>query len=83
MDMSQQIPEDSEGQGSLACCSPWGHKELDVTEQLNNKKKVENMGKEFWNQTSEGFCNTMTYKRYADKSYFRILYSSLWTVIEK
>ena len=23
------------GQGSLACCSPWGHKELDTTEQLN------------------------------------------------
>ena len=22
-------------QGSLACCSPWGHKELDTTEQLN------------------------------------------------
>ena len=26
-----------EGQGSLACCSPWGYKELDVTEQMNNK----------------------------------------------
>ena len=26
----------SEGQGSLACCSPWGHKELDMTESLNN-----------------------------------------------
>ena len=26
-----------EGQGSLACCSPWGCKELDATEQLNNK----------------------------------------------
>ena len=25
-----------EGQGSLACCSPWGHKESDRTEQLNN-----------------------------------------------
>ena len=25
-----------EGQGGLACCSPWGHKELDTTEQLNN-----------------------------------------------
>ena len=25
----------SDGQGSLACCSQWGHKELDVTEQLN------------------------------------------------
>ena len=23
---------DGEGQGSLACCSPWGHKELDTTE---------------------------------------------------
>ena len=23
------------GQGSLACCSPWDHKELDTTEQLN------------------------------------------------
>ena len=27
---------DGEGQGSLACCSPWGHKELDTTEWLNN-----------------------------------------------
>ena len=24
-----------DGQGSLACCSPWGHKELDTTERLN------------------------------------------------
>ena len=23
------------GQGSLVCCSPWGHKELDMTERLN------------------------------------------------
>ena len=27
----EQTPGDSEGQGSLACCSPWGHKELDMT----------------------------------------------------
>ena len=26
----------SEGQGSLVCCSPWGRKELDTTEQLNS-----------------------------------------------
>ena len=31
-----QTSRDSEGQGSLACCSPWGHKELDTTEHLNN-----------------------------------------------
>ena len=24
-----------DGQGSLVCCSPWGHKELDMTERLN------------------------------------------------
>ena len=33
---SEQTPGDSEGQGSLACCSPWGCKELDTTERLNN-----------------------------------------------
>ena len=27
---------DGEGQGSLACCSPWGHRESDTTERLNN-----------------------------------------------
>ena len=29
-------PGDREEQGSLAPCSPWGHKELDMTERLNN-----------------------------------------------
>ena len=28
-------PADGEGQGRLACCSPWGCKELDTTERLN------------------------------------------------
>ena len=32
----EQAPGDGEGQGSLACCSPWGCKDLDMTEQLNN-----------------------------------------------
>ena len=31
MDMTEQIQGDSEGQGSLACFSPWGHKESDKT----------------------------------------------------
>ena len=33
---SEQAPGDGAGQESLACCSPWGHKESDTTEQLNN-----------------------------------------------
>ena len=31
----EQSPGIGDGQGSLECCSPWGHKELDTTEQLN------------------------------------------------
>ena len=34
---SERIPRDSEGQGSLACCSPRGCKESDTTERPNNK----------------------------------------------
>ena len=31
----EQTPGEGEGQGSLVCCSPWGCKALDMTEQLN------------------------------------------------
>ena len=39
MDMSLSKLGDSEGQGSLVCCSPWGRKELGTTERLNNNKQ--------------------------------------------
>ena len=32
---SEQTPGDGEGQGSLACCSPWDRKESDMTERLH------------------------------------------------
>ena len=35
----EQTPGDGEEQGSLVCCSPWGHKELDMTEWLNNNNR--------------------------------------------
>ena len=31
----EQAPGAGDGQGSLACCSPWGLKESDTTERLN------------------------------------------------
>ena len=31
----EQTPRVGDGQGGLVCCSPWGHKESDTTEQLN------------------------------------------------
>ena len=38
MDKYEQAPGDGEGQRNLACCSPWGHKESDMTEWLNSNK---------------------------------------------
>ena len=35
MNKFEQAPGVGNGQGSLACCSPWGHKALDTTEELN------------------------------------------------
>ena len=35
----EQTPGDGGGQGSLACCRPWGYKESDTAQQLNNYKK--------------------------------------------
>ena len=40
----KQTPGNGERQGSLVCCSPWGCKESDTTEQLNNNNLREFMG---------------------------------------
>ena len=39
----EQTPGDGEGQGSLVCCSSWGRKESDMTEQLNNSNVMEQL----------------------------------------
>ena len=44
MDMSLRKLGDGEGQGSLVCCSPWGRKESDVTEHLNENKRRRKRG---------------------------------------
>ena len=36
----EQTQGDSEGQGSLACYSPWGCKESDTTQQVNNSVNI-------------------------------------------
>ena len=44
----EQTLEDGEGQGSLACCSPWGCKELDMTEWLNKDNQQSSCSKKCW-----------------------------------
>ena len=43
----EQAPGDSEGQGSLADCGPWGHEESDMTQRLKKKQSVHCLKKKF------------------------------------
>ena len=36
----EQAPGDGQGQGKVACWSPWGCKEVDMTEWVNNNKNI-------------------------------------------
>ena len=58
--LSKRTPGDSEGQGSLACCPSWRHKELDMTEQLNkNNKYPKAAGTSRWSsEDSEETCQS-------------------------
>ena len=50
-----KTPGDSEGQGGLACYSPWGHKELDMTKRLNNdNRRIPRILKDVLLQDSKG-----------------------------
>ena len=60
-----------DGQGSLACCSPWGHKESDTTEQLNwTKPYTQNMETQVmplrhWDHS--GQCHYSQWRKYQGK----------------
>ena len=42
MDEFEQTLRDSEGQGGLVCCSPWGRKELETSGRLTTKPLIDN-----------------------------------------
>ena len=44
----EQAPGDGEGQGNLECCSPWGGKESDMTDGLNNNRQCRYTLSEGW-----------------------------------
>ena len=54
----EQALGDGKGQGILTCCSPWGHKESDTTEQLKNNNKLDSLkdfpGPQGWTQPALG-----------------------------
>ena len=65
----EQAPGDGEEQGGLVCCSPWGHKELDTTEQLN----MFSMDTRPWHLTYES--SKMSLQMEQDTLFLRTLWS--------
>ena len=61
----EQAPGVGDGQGSLGCCSPWGHKELDRTEWLNWTELIYSPG-------------ALTHSVYASTPYPTFQPSHLW-----
>ena len=89
----EQTLGDGEGQGSLACCSPWGRKESDMTEWLNNKEVIDSLlstkMKIFWRID---FCSDKSYPLFLrpdsnrlylwfDKACYYLLIASLTTCL--
>ena len=61
----EQTPGDGEGQGSLVCCSPQGHKGSDMTERLNNNN---NKGISKGDYQEEGLSQERKYGSHKKKS---------------
>ena len=59
---SEQTQGDSEGQGSLAGCSPWSCTELDMTERLNNNNGSTHVvrDREAWRAAVHGVVKSRT-----------------------
>ena len=53
----EQTLGDGEGQISLVCCSPWGHKDSDMSEQLYNNNKIS----EWWNLPGSSIVRTLSF----------------------
>ena len=73
----EQTPGGNEGQRSLVCCGPWGRKELDTTEWLNNNK-TESQNTEYctWNPASPFSNYPYTLFFYGFQIYSKYLYTN-------
>ena len=77
----EQTLRDTEGQGSLVCCGPWGRKESDTTEQLNNNNVFTLFclkNKVLQNLLEYG---TDKHRPLASKKAFKFLTVNIWMII--
>ena len=78
----EQTPGDGEGQGNLACYSPWGCKESDITGWLSNKgsggrcqgRRGQRSGAYFLALFQPGHCGTFTSLTKGPSSYLNAFF---------
>ena len=79
----EQAPRVGDGQGSLACCSPWGHKESDMTEWLNwselakKKYSFQNSRSSIILQRIEGWIWMWEIKTISEKTFQQLIQTAL------
>ena len=67
----EQVTGVGDGQGSLACCNPWGCKELDMTERLNYSELKKSNANSFTIKQSSSSYSRNIRNNLLDKSFFR------------
>ena len=73
----EQTLGDSEGQGSLVCSTPWGCKELDMTEWLNNHIKLWCYLYRIFKRTQERITEGQNTNSNSDDHLQRLLYARI------
>ena len=81
----EQAMGDGEGNGSLACCSPRGHKDSDMTELLKNNNSHYNRTRDVRNEKKEIKLALFAYYTivYIDLSFLKYIDNSLKMIEEK
>ena len=74
----EQAPGVGDGQGSLACCSPQGHKESDMTEQLNKHLKKRETVEESNSTYITKLGQPTSRRKQCGKSHVVAIWSSNW-----
>ena len=68
---SEQTPGDSEGQGNLTCCHPWGSQRSDMTQRLKNKRTTVLLFEKMYIQV---FCPILDWVVFLLLSYMSCMY---------
>ena len=79
-----------DGQGSLACCSPWGRKQLDKTWPLNNNKLHNIVHQLLFNNNNKckyvinnkSYIYNKVYNKKVNLSFLRPRQTQLWKSLE-